>query len=173
MPKTGITFFDGSEVAPGSAMKKGASVYPEGFGSDAIALIVRGIRTRITFLDEYDGEDGFSLVAVDVAPRAIAVRHHHDSDCLYLLTSGEVTMGSRIVAKGGGFFVRADSPYTYQGGPNGATMVEFRTTTKYSSSIVETNPARQKAALDNARANLAEWDAHFNFKPSELSETVI
>lgn len=54
--------------------------------------------------------------------------HSHTSDCLYYILAGSIRVGSEEMGAGDGFFVGADVPYTYETGPNGAEVLEFRST---------------------------------------------
>jgi quercetin dioxygenase-like cupin family protein len=78
-----------------------------------------------------EGDDGFSLVRVWFAPHYVLPRHTHEADCLYYVAEGSLTMGSQVLDAGDGFFVPAGAPYGYEAGPEGATVLEFRTRTSF------------------------------------------
>ena len=70
-------------------------------------------------------EGGFSLVYLFFKPNFPLFRHRHESDCLYLVLSGEVLMGSQTLRAGDSFFVPALAPYSYTAGPDGVEVLEY------------------------------------------------
>jgi quercetin dioxygenase-like cupin family protein len=61
----------------------------------------------------------------------IVPRHSHDADCLYYIIAGELKMGSKTLRKGEGAFVPADHAYTFEAGPEGVELLEFRNATNF------------------------------------------
>jgi len=150
-----LRIFSGEEVAPGSSMRRSETVYPVGYQAEPLYDGLHlGLRSGVLYQGDQPGD--FSLLAVDLAPNAIISRHYHDNDCLYIVSEGEILMGARVIKKGGGFFVGAEQPYTYQAGAEGARVLEVRSDTTYATTVVETNVAR---VFENARANRAVWGA--------------
>jgi quercetin dioxygenase-like cupin family protein len=84
-----------------------------------------------------EGPGGFSLVRVEFGPGYLLPRHSHSSDCLYYIIGGELTMGTRVLGPGDGFFLPAEQPYTYQAGPEGVTLLEFRHQASFDIKIYE------------------------------------
>jgi hypothetical protein len=103
--------------------------------------------------------DGFSLVWSRFEAGFRLPRHSHDSDCLYVVTAGELHMGTRVLAAGDGFFIKADAPYTYAAGPAGVEILEFRTATSFDMKIRDTTAEDWKPFGDAVRAFGAQWAA--------------
>jgi len=101
------------------------------------------------------GDDGMSLVDIWFPPGFVLPRHSHSADCLYYIVAGGITMGTRELGPGDGFFVPADQPYAYSAGPEGVKLLEFRNSTAFDTKFFEQDGARfaQKAAASLAAAN--------------------
>lgn len=69
---------------------------------------------------------GFSLFYNWFKANFVHVRHSHSTHCLYYILSGEVHLGARVLRAGDGFFVPAETLYTYSAGPHGVEVLEFR-----------------------------------------------
>jgi hypothetical protein len=78
--------------------------------------------------------------------------HSHTSDCLYYLLAGSIRVGTETLGPGDGFFVASDVPYTYETGPDGAEVLEFRATDALNIRFM----AKQKRAWDKTVARLRE-----------------
>lgn len=78
--------------------------------------------------------------------------HAHESDCLYYLLAGSVRMGDETLGPGDGFFVGSSVPYTYEVGPEGAQVLEFRNTDQLNIRFL----AKGRAAWDKTVARLRE-----------------
>lgn len=114
---------------------------------------------RVTVLFKGEGPDGFSLVHSWFGPGFRLPRHTHSADCLYYVQSGEIVMGSRTLKAGEGFFIRADAPYAYTAGPDGAEVLEFRTATSFDMRILDRTADRWRPIVEAAVANHARWTA--------------
>ena len=88
-------------------------------------------------LFEQGGENGMSLIWSWFGPDYALPRHSHSADCLYYVLKGEVLLGRRTVAAGGGFFVPEDAPYAYTAGPDGVEVLEFRSVSSFDMKITE------------------------------------
>jgi quercetin dioxygenase-like cupin family protein len=77
------------------------------------------------------GDQGMSLSYVWLKSGFIHPRHSHNTDCLYYVLGGELRLGSRTLKKGDGLFVPADAAYTYEAGPGGVEVLEFRNATRF------------------------------------------
>jgi len=106
-----------------------------------------------------EGEQGFSLVRARFNPGYKLPRHSHNSDCLYYVVSGSAIMGSQILGAGDGFFVRGDAPYTYEAGPDGVEVLEFRMATSFDIKIFDQSVERLQPLIDIAIANQDDWAA--------------
>jgi len=52
--------------------------------------------------------------------------HSHSTPCLYYIIAGELTLGTKVLKAGDGFFVPANAFYSYKAGPQGVEILEFR-----------------------------------------------
>jgi hypothetical protein len=78
--------------------------------------------------------------------------HSHTSDCLYYLLAGSIRVGTEELGPGDGFFVASDVPYTYETGPDGAEVLEFRSTDALNIRFM----AKGRKAWDKTVAKLQE-----------------
>lgn len=138
MPERIVTFTGESLGDVGEMMS--APKFPGQLPDIDFSALAGGAVTDILFRD--DREQGFSLTSLRLAPDYILPAHHHDVDCLYYVESGLILLGRRRIDRGGGFFVRAGSPYGYQAGTEGATVLEFRNATNFNMIITETSPTK-------------------------------
>ena len=102
------------------------------------------------------GPDGFSLVSLDFPPGAMLPRHSHSADCLYYIVEGGVTMGTRTLGPGDGFFVPAEQSYAYRAGHEGVKLLEFRHQTAFDTKFYEKDAMRFRA---KAEASIVEASA--------------
>jgi hypothetical protein len=71
---------------------------------------------------------GFSLTHVWFKSGYPLPLHSHSGDCLYYILAGRVRVGAESLGPGDGFFVASDVAYTYEVGPDGVEVLEFRAT---------------------------------------------
>ena len=95
---------------------------------EAAAAVDSG-KTLLVFSEP--GEDGFSLLYAWYKSDYLLPRHSHNSDCLYYVTGGELRIGSHVLRKGDGMFIPKDHAYSYQAGPDGLEVLEFRNATRF------------------------------------------
>ena len=76
-------------------------------------------------------EDGMSLCHAWFKSGFVLPRHSHNADCMYYIIAGELKLGNQTLGKGDGFFVPADAPYSYEAGPEGVEVLEFRNATQF------------------------------------------
>ncbi|HTJ63756.1 MAG TPA: cupin domain-containing protein [Alphaproteobacteria bacterium] len=100
---------------------------------------------------------GFSLTRVWFKKDFPLPLHSHDADCLYYITAGSIRLGNKTLAKGDGFFLPADMPYTYRAGPEGVELLEFRTADKFDFRFHSDTPEFWTKAADICAANQAGW----------------
>jgi len=98
-------------------------------------------------------EGGFSLVYLFFKPNFPLFRHRHESDCLYVVLSGEVRMGNQTLRAGDSFFVPALAPYSYTAGPEGVEVLEIRHNVDGFTVMFASNP---QSRVDEARAAIEE-----------------
>ena len=138
--KKGISLFRAAD-APG-LMESGIMAPTVFDAADPEALKADGPRTSNIALGGSDavlfrsqGDDGFILVKAWFGPHYVLPRHTHDGDCLYYVVDGSLVMGSQVLEAGGGFFVPSNAPYAYEAGPDGVTVLEFRSCTSFGMDI--------------------------------------
>lgn len=95
---------------------------------------------------------GFSLTHVWFKSGYPLPLHTHTSDCLYYIVAGSVRMGTEEMGPGDGFFVAGGVPYTYETGPEGAEVLEFRNTDTFDIRFM----AKNAKAWDKAAATIRE-----------------
>lgn len=93
--------------------------------------------------------------------------HSHSGDCLYFILAGSMRLGDQeALGPGDGFFVASDVPYTYEIGPDGVEVLEFRGT-----DVLDIRfRAKGKAPWDKVLAGLDERSESWKSepRPSEL-----
>ncbi len=104
---------------------------------------------------------GFSLTKVWFKSGYPLPLHSHSGDCLYHITAGSIRIGEDRLGPGDGFFVEGDVPYTYEIGPEGVEVLEFRATDQMDISF----RAKGKAAWDRIIARLRERRAAWESEP--------
>lgn len=109
---------------------------------------------------------GFSLTRVWFKSGYPLPLHAHTSDCLYYIVAGSVRLGTEELGPGDGFFVGGDVPYTYETGPEGAEVLEFRNTDTFNIRFM----AKTRKAWDKTVARLKERrdDWRTEVPPSQL-----
>lgn len=102
---------------------------------------------------------GFSLTSVWFKSGYPLALHSHSGGCLYYIVAGGIRIGEDRLGPGDGFFVDDGVPYTYETGPDGVEVLEFRATDKLDIRF----KANTKAAWDKIAAKMgarqAAWDA--------------
>ena len=112
---------------------------------------------------------GFSLTRVWFKSGYPLPLHSHTSDCLYYIVAGSVSVGTETLGPGDGFFVAGDVPYTYETGPEGAEVLEFRNTDEFNIRFM----AKNKKAWDKAAQRIKERREAWGTEPppSQLAKT--
>jgi len=83
--------------------------------------------------------------------------HSHSGDCLYYIVAGSIRVGRDELGPGDGFFVSSDVPYTYETGPNGAEVLEFRATDKMDIRFIARDQASWTKTVDKLRERGPAW----------------
>jgi quercetin dioxygenase-like cupin family protein len=153
----GITFFQAEKARPldEEGMMSPARVDQSVYQELDLSPISGGSDVRVLFRSE--GPDAFSLVHARFQPGYRLPRHTHSTDCLYFVVSGEAIMGNRVIPAGDGFFVRANSPYAYAAGEEGAEVLEFRASTSFDINVLDQTVERWRAIVEAATANRHRW----------------
>lgn len=91
----------------------------------------RGIGDLSVVLFREPGKQGMSLIYLWFKSGYVLPPHSHDGDCLYYVLAGELHMGSHVLRKGDGMRIPAHQVYTYEAGPEGVEVLEFRSATHF------------------------------------------
>ncbi len=104
-------------------------------------------------------EGGFSLVLIWFKPNYPLPRHSHDSDCMYYVVSGSLSMGRVTLRAGDGFYAPADAMYVYSAGPEGAEVLEIRHgVSQFDMVIPDASPEFWEAAMKATVENHEQWE---------------
>lgn len=136
----------GMEPAPGAADDGLTRMFEAGMTSGAVVKRL------------FDAP-GFSLLYAWFKPGFPLYRHSHDKDCLYYIVSGSLRLGTEELGPGDGFFLTADTPYTYAIGPNGLEILEFRQEGDFNTRTMGGTKAYWDKAVAAITANRAAWEA--------------
>jgi hypothetical protein len=101
---------------------------------------------------------GFSLLYAWFKPGFPLFRHSHDKDCLYYIVSGSLRLGTEDLAAGDGFFLTADTPYTYAIGRDGLEILEFRHEGDFNTRATGGTKSYWDKAVAQIAANRAAWE---------------
>src|SRR5690554_4358517 len=88
---------------------------------------------------------------------AIRWLHSHDSDCLYYIIAGDIRMGTEKMGPGDGFFLPAETPYTYYIGDKGVEILEFRTEEDFNIQFKGKTEAYWEQMLQKLRSERPQW----------------
>jgi hypothetical protein len=114
------------------------------------------------FVDPDGTEDHcLSLLWLKLGSNYQLPRHSHTGDCLYYVVAGEVHLGNRTISAGEGFFAPSEAPYAYTAGPEGAEVLEFRSTGRPIESQIHESPTGWKRILKGVRVNSGRWAQEF------------
>ena len=97
---------------------------------------------------------------------AVLPRHSHNADCVYYVLGGELKLGAKVLRKGDGFFVPADHGYTYEAGPEGVEVLEFRNSADFHIRFKGNDDAHWERMAKAYRENAASW-ANETMPPSD------
>ena len=115
-----------------------------------------GTKTVVLFCEP--GDQGLSLVYVWFKSGYILPRHSHNADCLYYVLGGELHLGTQTLSRGDGVFIPADTAYTYQAGPEGVEVLEFRNATRFHFMFEGNDDAHWNRIADVLSTNCAKWE---------------
>lgn len=116
------------------------------------AMAVRGEYADVPYRRE-----GMSLARLWVKSGFPLPLHSHDCDCLYYVVAGSIRMGTETLVAGDGFFVGAEVPYGYTAGPEGAEVLEFRTTDRFNIRVRDKPIAAWEKTAAILREGHARW----------------
>lgn len=122
---------------------------------DAGAGEAEGEYVRCLFREPAD--DGLSLCYAWFKSGFILPRHSHSSDCVYYVMGGELKLGKQTLRKGDGFFVPNGSAYSYQAGPDGVEVLEFRNAARFNILFKNNDDSHWGRMADAFRDNALTW----------------
>jgi hypothetical protein len=110
---------------------------------------------------------GFSLTSVWFKSDYPLALHSHSGGCLYYIVAGSIRIGEEVLGAGDGFFVDDMVPYTYETGPQGVEVLEFRATDRLDIRF----KAKTTAAWDKIIAKMASRQSAWSdeARPSETA----
>jgi len=121
-----------------------AALAREGFGAGAETLILLE-------------EPGFCLTYAWFKSGFPLYRHSHAPDCTYHVIGGSIRFGTEELCRGDGVFIPGGTPYTFQVGPQGAEILEFRHEPIRGTIVMANNPVFWERAIATVRANRDAW----------------
>jgi len=125
-----------------------------GIGAAIAAGYGDGATTRLLMADE---ATGMSLTYTRFKAGFLLLRHSHDADCAYYVISGEAHLGNAVLKAGDSFLVPKGDFYSYQAGPKGVEIIEFRTATHFHLRFGGNDPPFWSQILAATKANAAQW----------------
>jgi hypothetical protein len=128
-----------------------------GFAKLMATGVQQGTGEKTVVLFSEPGDQGMSLVYGWFKSGYVLPRHSHSADCLYYVIAGELRLGNRTIRKGDGFFIPKDAGYTYEVGPNGLEILEFRNTGKFNFVFKNNDEAYWDKIAAAQSANAEKW----------------
>jgi quercetin dioxygenase-like cupin family protein len=122
--------------------------------------------TKVRCLFRQSEDNGFSLIYVWFKSGYVLPRHSHNTDCLYYVIAGELKMGAKVLRKGDGMFIPANAGYTYEAGPDGVEVLEFRSASLIHINLKGNDESHLNRIAKAYRENTQSW-AEETVPPSE------
>jgi quercetin dioxygenase-like cupin family protein len=144
-PKGGkrLQFFDSNTMADVEIVDaEQYCEYPDGVPGAVDLHAFHDGTCKVQTLYADPDNDGVSLGVYSFPPNFTLPRHWHDCDQIVFVLEGAVSVGSRQLRPGEGYYTRAGATYTFTAGPRGARFMEFRPVTNFRTVFVEDNPDR-------------------------------
>ncbi len=131
---------------------------PQSVNDTMAGLAAVGLREGFTSRCLYRSPDpdGFLLMHGWFKSNTIIPPHSHDTDCLYYVISGAISMGDQTLGSGDVLFVPANAVYSFFMGPEGAQFLEFRDVSDFDTNIRPGAPSfwdRMKGVVEANREN--------------------
>lgn len=119
------------------------------------ADVTQGETVRCLFREP--GENGLSLCYAWFKSGFVLPRHSHDADCVYYIVGGELKIGRKVLRKGDGFFVPSGVVYSYEAGPEGVEVLEFRNATQFNILFKNNDENHWDRIAESYREHGANW----------------
>jgi mannose-6-phosphate isomerase-like protein (cupin superfamily) len=116
----------------------------EGYGEGAVVAVLCDL-------------PGFSLIHSWMKHGYPLLLHSHDSDCLYYVIAGEMSLGTETLGPRDSVFMPAGTPYTFAPGVDGVEFLEFRHANAFDFVNLAKGEAFWTKALDVVKANADNW----------------
>jgi len=126
--------------------------------------ISKGSDVRVLFREPHEG--GLSLAYAWFKSGYVLPRHSHNADCLYYVIAGELKMGTVVLRKGDGMFIPCDAGYTYEAGPDGVEILEFRNATNFHFLFKGNDPTQWGKVAQAVARGMTEWPGE-TLRPSD------
>jgi hypothetical protein len=143
-PKT--TFFS---IDVADELWRTVDMPPDGGPNDFPDVIRQSVDLHEYFYGRLDtaipfNSNGFSVLAMRLAPNFTIPRHYHETDQLVIVVAGTARQGNRPFKTGEAYFTPGNTPYSLTAGPEGCRTIEFRKHSLHEllTHWVESNPAR-------------------------------
>jgi len=137
----------------------------KGFAKMAAIGHERHVVDNTLCLFKEPGEGGMSLVYAWFKSGFVLPKHSHDADCLYYVIAGSLKMGTQVLGKGDGVFIPSGFDYTYEVGPDGVEVLEFRTSNKFHIKFNGNDEAHLDKMTEASRKGKGVWETEI--APSE------
>ena len=111
---------------------------------------------------------GCSLTSVWFKSGYPLALHSHTGGCLYYIVAGSIRIGEERLGPGDGFFVDHDVPYTYQTGPDGVEVLEFRSTNELDIRFKTNTKAAWDKIIAKMGARQSAWSSEV--RPSKKAQ---
>ena len=102
-------------------------------------------------------QPGFSLTYAWFKSGFPLPLHTHDTDCLYYVIAGSLSLGTDELHAGDGFFVGKDKAYRYTPGPDGVEVLEFRTVENFDIKFLAKTAEMWTKIAQTARDKQTSW----------------
>ena len=83
------------------------------------------LESTVTY-HERGSDDELQLIEIDYLPNAAINVHAHDEDEIIYIVKGEMRLGTRVLGEGSSVFIKGRAFYSFQAGPEGLRMLNFR-----------------------------------------------
>jgi mannose-6-phosphate isomerase-like protein (cupin superfamily) len=128
-----------------------------GFNKLAEVGLPRGLAEKTLLLFKEPGENGLTLAYAWFKSGYVLPRHSHNADCVYYIVAGSLSMGAVTLGKGDGVFIPADQGYTYEVGPKGVELLEFRNASNFHILFQDNDEAHFDRMATAMREGASRW----------------